>query len=346
LLSVFQSVLILSATSAKIFIFEAYIRIFDMGNRICKLFGIKYPVISGGMVWCSGWKLASAVSNNGGLGLIGAGSMHPEVLREHIQKTKQATDKPFGVNVPMFYPELDVIMNIIAEEKVPVVFTSAGSPKKYTSWLKDHGIIVTHVIASSPFAVKCEEAGVDAIVAEGFEAGGHNGKEETTTLTLIPAVRKVTSLPLLAAGGIGTGEAMFAAMALGADGVQIGSRFAISEESSAHTDFKKLVTGLNEGDTKLALKKIGAVRLIKNEFFNEAERLENEGATADQLKDLLGRGRAKKGMFDGDLTEGELEIGQVSSLIHEILPVKTIMGNLIYEYNQAQNRMSTEKFSF
>lgn len=311
-----------------------------MDNRICKLFGIQYPIVSGGMVWCSGWRLAAAVSNNGGLGLIGAGSMHPETLREHIQKTKLATSKPFGVNVPMFYPELETIMNLIAEENVPVVFTSAGSPKKYTSWLKDRGIVVAHVIASAAFAVKCEEAGVDAVVAEGFEAGGHNGKEETTTLTLIPAVRKVTSLPLMAAGGIGTGEAMFAALALGADGVQVGSRFAISEESSAHPDFKKLVVGLNEGDTKLALKKIGAVRLIKNEFFREVERLESEGATADELKALLGRGRAKKGMFEGDLAEGELEIGQVASVINEILPVETIMKNMLEEYRQAKARMN------
>lgn len=311
-----------------------------MENRICKLFGIKYPIISGGMVWCSGWRLASAVSNNGGLGLIGAGSMRPETLREHIQKTKQATDKPFGVNVPMFYPELDTIMNIIVEENVPVVFTSAGSPKKYTSWLKERGIKVAHVIASAAFAVKCEEAGVDAIVAEGFEAGGHNGKEETTTLTLIPAVRKASSLPLMAAGGIGTGEAMFAAMALGADGVQVGSRFAISEESSAHADFKKLVIGLNEGDTKLALKKIGAVRLIKNEFFQEVERLENEGASIEQLKEWLGKGRAKKGMFEGNLADGELEIGQVASLINKILPVEVIMKNMIQEYRQAKERMN------
>ena len=310
-----------------------------MGNRICKLFGIKYPIIQAGMVWCSGWRLASAVSNNGGLGLIGAGSMHPEVLREHIQKTKLATSKPFGVNVPLFYPELETIMNIIADEKVPVVFTSAGSPKKYTSWLKERGIIVAHVIASSAFALKCEEAGVDAIVAEGFEAGGHNGKEETTTMTLIPAVRRVTSLPLLAAGGIGTGEAILAAMALGADGVQIGSRFAISEESSAHPDFKKMVTGLKEGDTKLVLKKIGPVRLIKNEFFQEVNKKEMEGVNADALRVLLGRGRAKKGMFEGDLTEGELEIGQVASLINEVLPVKTIMENLIQEYQQAKERI-------
>ena len=314
-----------------------------MENRICELFGIKYPIIQGGMVWCSGWRLASAVSNHGGLGLLGAGSMHPEMLREHIQKTKLATSNPFGVNVPMFYPELDAIMKIIAEEKVPVVFTSAGSPKKYTEWLKDRGIIVAHVIASSAFALKCEEAGVDAIVAEGFEAGGHNGKEETTTMTLIPAVRRVTNLPLLAAGGIGTGDAMLAAMALGADGVQIGSRFAISEESSAHPDFKKLVTGLNEGDTKLALKKIGAVRLIKNEFFQKVNQLEEEGANADAMRVLLGRGRAKKGMFEGDLENGELEIGQVASIIDEVLPVKTIMENLIQEYLQAKERIDNLK---
>jgi enoyl-[acyl-carrier protein] reductase II len=317
-----------------------------MENRICKLFGIEYPIIQAGMVWCSGWRLASAVSNHGGLGLIGAGSMHPETLREHIQKTKQATDKPFGVNVPLFYPELETIMNIIAEENVPVVFTSAGSPKKYTSWLKERGIKVAHVIASSAFALKCEEAGVDAIVAEGFEAGGHDGKEETTTLALIPAVRKVTSLPLLAAGGIATGEAMLAVLALGAEGVQIGSRFAVSEESSAHPEFKKLILGLKEGDTKLALKKVGPVRLVKNDFFQQVDQLEKEGADAETLKSLLGRGRAKKGMFEGDLREGELEIGQVSALIDEILPVKTIMENLLQEYRQAKARINTSEFDF
>jgi enoyl-[acyl-carrier protein] reductase II len=317
-----------------------------MENRICKLFGIKYPIIQAGMVWCSGWRLASAVSNHGGLGLLGAGSMHPETLREHIQKTKAATNNPFGVNVPLFYPELETIMNIIADEKVPIVFTSAGSPKKYTEWLHERGIKVAHVIASSAFAVKCEEAGVDVVVAEGFEAGGHNGKEETTTLTLIPAVRRVTDLPLLAAGGIATGEALLAAMALGADGVQIGSRFAVSEESSAHPDFKKLVTGLNEGDTKLALKKIGPVRLIKNEFFQTVNKMEQEGADADSLRVFLGRGRAKKGMFEGDLSEGELEIGQVSSIISEVLPVKTIMENLIQEYRQARERIDTAQFDF
>lgn len=317
-----------------------------MENRICKLFGIKYPVIQGGMVWCSGWKLASAVSNHGGLGLIGAGSMHPETLREHIQKTKLATDKPFGVNVPLFYPELDTIMEMIIEEKVPVVFTSAGSPKKYTARLQENGIVVAHVIASSAFALKCEEAGVDAIVAEGFEAGGHNGREETTTMALIPAVRKISSLPLMAAGGVGTGEAMLAAMALGADGVQIGSRFAISEESSAHIDFKKLVIGLKEGDTKLALKKIGPVRLINNEFFRTVDSMENAGADADSLRVFLGRGRAKKGMFEGNLTEGELEIGQVASLINDILPVQTIMENLLKEFSAAKNRLNSEECSF
>ena len=317
-----------------------------MENRICKLFGIKYPIVQGGMVWCSGWRLASAVSNHGGLGLIGAGSMHPETLREHIRKTKLATDKPFGVNVPLFYPQLEIIMDIIAEEKVPVVFTSAGSPKKYTTWLHEKGIIVAHVIASSAFAVKCEEAGVDAIVAEGFEAGGHNGREETTTLTLIPAVRRASSLPLLAAGGVGTGEAMLAAIALGAEGVQIGSRFAISEESSAHPDFKNMVTGLQEGDTKLALKKIGPVRLIKNEFFQTVNTMEAEGANADALRVFLGRGRAKKGMFEGDLKEGELEIGQVASIINEVLPIKTIMENLIQEYNSAKERMNSQQFDF
>jgi len=317
-----------------------------MENRICNLFGIKYPIIQAGMVWCSGWRLASAVSNNGGLGLLGAGSMHPEVLREHIQKTKLATNKPFGVNVPLFYPELETIMNIIVEEKVPVVFTSAGSPKKYTAWLKERGIIVAHVIASSAFAQKCEEAGVDAIVAEGFEAGGHNGKEETTTMTLIPAVRRVTSLPLMAAGGIGTGEAILAAMALGADGVQIGSRFAISEESSAHPDFKKMVTGLAEGDTKLALKKIGPVRLIKNEFFQTINKMEQDGASPDDLRVMLGRGRAKLGMFEGDLEKGELEIGQVASIINEVLPVETIMANLVQEYQQAKERLNTHEYDF
>lgn len=312
-----------------------------MENRICQLFGIQYPVIQGGMVWCSGWKLASAVSNHGGLGLLGAGSMHPETLREHIQKTRQATSKPFGVNVPLLYPEIDTLMEIIIAERVPVVFTSAGSPKKWTSTLKAAGIKVVHVIASSAFAKKCEEAGVDAIVAEGFEAGGHNGREETTTLTLIPSVKKATNLPLIAAGGIGTGRAMLAAMSLGAEGVQIGSRFAVSEESSAHPDFKKLIVGLGEGSTKLALKKLAPVRLIKNSFFEQVNEAEQAGASAETLKELLGRGRAKRGMFEGELDEGELEIGQVAALIDDILPVETIMKQLLAEYRQAKDEIST-----
>jgi len=316
-------------------------------NTICALFNIEYPVIQGGMVWCSGWKLASAVSNWGALGLIGAGSMHPEVLEEHIIKTKKATSKPFGVNVPLMYPEVDRIMDIIVEHKVPIVFTSAGSPKKWTAWLKDRGVKVAHVVSSSLFAQKCEAAGVDAIVAEGFEAGGHNGKEETTTFTLIPAVRKATSLPLLAAGGISSGRSMLAAMALGADGVQIGSRFAISIESSAHPDFKNMVTEIGEGGTKLALKKLAPVRLVKNEFFNLVNAAEQMGASADELLELLGKGKAKKGMFEGDLNNGELEIGQVSNQISDILSVEQIMTNLISEYQSARNEMvQEEKFIF
>jgi enoyl-[acyl-carrier protein] reductase II len=316
-------------------------------NRVCNLFNIKYPVIQGGMVWCSGWRLAAAVSNAGGLGLIGSGSMHPETLDEHIQKIKKATNKPYGVNVPLLYPQIDEIMEIIARNKVPIVFTSAGSPKKWTGWLKDRGIIVAHVVASAMFAEKCEFAGVDAIVAEGFEAGGHNGREETTTLTLIPSVRKATGLPLMAAGGIGSGEAMLAAMVLGADGVQIGSRFAISEESSAHPDFKKLVTELGEGGTKLMLKKHAPVRLIKNAFFDQVEDAENRGESLAYLIKLLGKGRAKKGIFEGDLENGELEIGQVSSQINEILPVAQIMENIISAYNLArENVCRHDKFSF
>lgn len=316
-------------------------------NRICELFGIKYPVIQGGMVWCSGWKLASAVSNNGGLGLIGAGSMHPETLREHIGKMKQATSKPFGVNVPLLYPETEKIMDIIAENQVPIVFTSAGSPKKWTGWLKDRGIKVTHVVSGSVFAQKSEAAGVDAIVAEGFEAGGHNGRDETTTLTLIPAVRKATSLPLLAAGGIASGQAMLAAMVLGADGVQVGSRFAISEESSAHIAFKNRVAELGEGGTKLALKKLAPVRLVKNGFFNLVDEAEKRGASVEELLKLLGKGRAKKGIFEGDLDEGELEIGQVSAQFNDIKPVKEIMEQLIAEYQMAKQLASSEsKFIF
>ena len=318
-----------------------------MNNRITELLNIQYPVVQGGMVWCSGWKLASAVSNYGGLGLLGAGSMHPEMLQEHIRKTKQATNKPFGVNVPLFYPELEIIMEIIAEEKVPVVFTSAGSPKAWTDWLHKRGIMVVHVVASSFFAKKCEDAGVDGIVAEGFEAGGHNGRDETTTLTLIPAVRKITDMPLMAAGGIGSGRAMLAAMALGADGVQIGSRFAISQESSAHIDFKKMVVGLGEGSTKLALKKLAPVRLIKNEFFTKVNDAELRGAAQEELKELLGRGRAKKGMFEGDLVEGELEIGQVAATINNIPSVEDIMNNLISEFEQARRELvEGTNFSF
>jgi enoyl-[acyl-carrier protein] reductase II len=310
-------------------------------NPICKTFSIQLPIIQGGMVWCSGWRLASAVSNCGGLGLIGAGSMHPETLREHIQKTRQVTDKPFGVNVPLLYPEIDQIMEIIAGEKVPIVFTSAGSPAKWTGWLKDRGIIVAHVVSGSYFASKCEQAGVDAIVAEGFEAGGHNGRDETTTLALIPAVRQATSLPLAAAGGIGSGSAMAAAMALGADGVQIGSLFAASEESSAHPDFKNLITQLKEGDTRLSLKKLAPVRLIKNKFYQEVEEAELRGAPKEELIALLGKGRAKKGMFEGDLDNGELEIGQVSSMITSVEPVAVIMKRVVAEYNAALRGLQT-----
>lgn len=309
-------------------------------ERIKKLFGIQYPVVSGGMVWCSGWRLASAVSNSGGLGLIGAGSMHPEVLREHILKTKLTTSKPFGVNVPLLYPEQEKLMDIIVEEGVKIVFTSAGSPKKWTGFLHDHGILVAHVVSSAAFAQKSEEAGVDAIVAEGFEAGGHEGREETTTMSLIPAVRKATSLPLLAAGGIATGQQMLAAIALGADGVQIGSLFAASVESSAHDDFKQAIVNTGEGGTKLMLKQLAPVRLIKNDFFKKVEAAELKGASVEELKELLGKGRAKKGMFEGDLSEGELEIGQVASYIHEILPVDVLMNKLILEFEEAKSRLS------
>ncbi len=311
------------------------------------MFDIEFPVIQGGMVWCSGWKLASAVSNSGGLGLIGAGSMHPEVLEEHIKKMKEATNKPFGVNVPLMYPELEKVMNIIAEQNVKIVFTSAGSPKLWTGWLKERGIKVVHVVSSSLFAKKCEAAGVDAVVAEGFEAGGHNGRDETTTLALIPSVRKATTLPLLAAGGISSGESMLACMVLGADGVQIGSRFAISEESSAHPDFKKLISKTGEGETKLALKKLAPVRLVKNHFFYLVDEAEKRGATAEELGLILGKGRAKKGMFEGDLENGELEIGQVSAQINEILPVKIIMENLISGYKAAIDEINAGgKFNF
>ncbi len=307
-------------------------------NRITSLFGIKYPIIQGGMVWCSGWRLASAVSNAGGLGLLGAGSMHPEVLREHIQKCKKATNKPFGINVPLMYPEIEKIMDIIAEEKVPVVFTSAGSPKKWTPFLKKHGIKVVHVVSSSKFAIKSEEAGVDAIVAEGFEAGGHNGREETTTLCLIPEVRKVTNIPLIAAGGIGSGQSIFAASALGAEGVQIGTLFALTEESSAHEDFKKMCVGLEEGGTKLHLKQLAPTRLAKNKFRDDVEAAELGGASVEELRELLGRGRAKRGIFEGNLDEGEIEIGQIASACNEIRSVEAVMKQLVSEYNEARSK--------
>ena len=311
-------------------------------NAICELFGIRYPIISGGMVWCSGWRLASAVSNAGGMGLLGAGSMHPETLREHIVKMREATSAPFGVNVPLMYPQIDELMHLIVDEGVKIVFTSAGSPKKWTSWLHDHGVKVAHVVSSSKFALKAEEAGVDAIVAEGFEAGGHNGREETTTMCLIPAVRSVTKLPLMAAGGIATGEAIYAAPALGADGVQIGSRFALSAESSAHPDFKNLCLQLDEGDTKLLLKQLSPTRLVRNKFRADVEAAEATGADVEALRELLGRGRAKKGMFEGNLDEGELEIGQVVSLFKgtQIVTVDEIFADLIEGYRAAASRMS------
>lgn len=310
-------------------------------TRITKIFNIKYPIVQGGMVWCSGWRLASAVSNSGGLGLIGAGSMYPEVLREHIRKTKGATNKPFGVNIPLLYPDIETLMQVIAEEDVKIVFTSAGSPKKWTPYLQKMGITVAHVVSGSVFAQKCEDAGVDAIVAEGFEAGGHNGRDETTTMTLIPSVRKASQLPLIAAGGIGSGQSILAAMALGAEGVQIGSLFAASKESSAHENFKSLILQAKEGSTLLSLKKLAPTRLLKNKFFEDVQNAENSGALPSALTELLGRGRAKKGMFEGDIDEGELEIGQVSSMINKTETVEQIMTNLISEYREAMQSIST-----
>lgn len=307
-----------------------------MENKITKLFNIQYPIIQAGMVWNSGWRLASAVSNAGGLGLIGAGSMYPEVLREHIQKCKKATQKPFGVNVPMLYPNIEEIMQIIVEEGVKIVFTSAGNPKTWTSFLKEKGIVVVHVVSSVAFALKSELAGVDAVVAEGFEAGGHNGREETTTFTLIPMVKEKIKIPLIAAGGIATGRGMLAAMVLGADGVQIGSRFVASNESSAHINFKEKVVDTQDGDTMLTLKELAPVRLIKNKFFNELLDLYKQCPTAEQLKEKLGRARAKKGMFEGDLDEGELEIGQIAGLIHEIKPAAEIVAEIMAEFNEAK----------
>lgn len=315
-----------------------------MENRICELFHIKYPIIQGGMVWCSGWKLAAAVSNAGGLGLIGAGSMHPDVLVEHIRKCKAATDKPFGVNVPLMYPEIEQIMEILIEEKVPVVFTSAGNPKLWTKRLKEAGSTVVHVVSSSKFAIKCEEAGVDAVVAEGFEAGGHNGREETTTMCLIPHVRRATKLPLIAAGGIGTGAGMVAAFALGAEGVQIGTRFALTTESSAHEAFKQLCRSLNEGDTKLLLKKVSPTRLVKGTFATQVEEAEAQGASADELRALLGKGRAKKGIFEGDLETGELEIGQIASLFRKEESVEEVIREIVSDFETVAGGLSNCKF--
>jgi len=304
-----------------------------MINKITALFKIKYPVVQGGIIWVSGWKLASAVSNAGGLGLIGAGSMYPEVLREHIQKCKKATNKSFGVNVPMLYPDIEKIMDIIIEEGVKIVFTSAGNPKIWTSFLKEKGITVVHVVSSVKFALKAEAAGVDAVVCEGFEAGGHNGREETTTFTLIPMVKEQVGIPVLAAGGIASGKGMLAAMVLGADGVQIGSRFVATEESSAHQNFKNMIIDAKDGDTHLTLKELAPVRLLKNKFYQEVQELYQQNPSKDQLKELLGRARAKKGMFEGDLEDGELEIGQIAGLIHNIKPAKIVLEEIIEEYN-------------
>lgn len=313
-------------------------------NKITRLFNIKYPIIQGGMIWNSGYKLASAVSNSGGLGLIGAGSMYPEVLREHIQKCKKATGKPFGVNVPLLYPNIEEIINIIVREEVKIVFTSAGNPKTWTSLLKEKGITVVHVVSSSKFALKAQEAGVDAIVAEGFEAGGHNGREETTTFTLIPMVKEQISTPLIAAGGIATGSGMLAAMVLGADGVQIGSRFAASSESSSHENFKKKIVETKEGDTQLTLKELAPVRLIKNKFYQDLQDLYARCATVEELSMLLGRARAKKGMFEGDLDEGELEIGQVAGLIHDIKSVDEIITEIIKDFELSKNTIKNIHF--
>jgi enoyl-[acyl-carrier protein] reductase II len=308
-------------------------------NRITLLFGIKYPIVQAGMIWCSGWELASAVSNAGGLGLIGSGSMYPDILRDHIRKCKAATDKPFGVNLPLIYPQVDDHIQVILDEDVKIVFTSAGNPAKYTKFFKDHGLTVVHVIANTKFARKCEEAGVDAIVAEGFEAGGHNGIEETTTMTLIPMVRDVTGLPLIAAGGIASGRQMLAVFALGAEGAQIGSRFVASLESSAHPAFKQKVLEAKDGDTALILKKVIPVRLIKTKFYDQVKELENQGATREQLLELLGHGRAKKGMFEGKVDEGELEIGQVSGLIREVRPAADIIEEIVRDFNIAIGRL-------
>lgn len=308
-------------------------------NRITQLFNIKYPLIQGGMIWNSGWRLASAVSNVGGLGLIGAASMYPEVLKEHVVKCKKATDKPFGVNIPLLYPNIEEHMKTVVDHKIPIVFTSAGNPKLWTQELKKHNIKVVHVVSSVKFALKSQEAGVDAVVAEGFEAGGHNGREETTTFTLIPMVKEKLEIPLIAAGGIATGKGMLAAMTLGADAVQVGSRFAASEESSAHQLFKQAIVDAQEGDTVLTLKELTPVRLIKNKFYNEVTALYQTGPTKEQLIELLGRARAKRGMFEGDLEDGELEIGQISGLINEIQPAGQIVSDMIKEYKEAKKEL-------
>jgi len=310
-------------------------------NRICELFKIEYPIIQGGMVWCSGWRLASAVSNAGGLGLLGAGSMHPDVLTEHIRKCREATDKPFGVNVPLMYPEIEKIIDIIITESVKIVFTSAGNPKTWTEHLKNHGIKVAHVVSSSRFAKKSEDAGVDAIVAEGFEAGGHNGKEETTTLCLIPAVSRVVSIPIIAAGGIASGEAMLAAEVLGAEGVQIGTRFALTKESSAHDNFKQLCLSLEEGDTKLMLKKISPTRMVKGDFATVVQTAEDNGASKEELQELLGKGRAKLGIFEGDLKVGQLEIGQVASQLHNLETAEEVIKNIVEARIRALQNMKS-----
>ncbi|MEY4571236.1 MAG: hypothetical protein RLZ10_429 [Bacteroidota bacterium] len=315
-------------------------------NRITELFGTKYPLIQAGMIWCSGWELASAVSNAGGLGIIGSGSMYPEILDEQIHKCKLATNKPFGVNLPMLYPDIDKHIQTIIKHRVPIVFTSAGNPKTWTSYLKDHGIIVVHVVSSLKFALKAQEAGVDAIVAEGFEAGGHNGRDETTTFCLIPIVAKEILVPLIAAGGIGTGRGMLAAMNLGADAVQIGSRFITTPESSAHQNFKDLIIHSNEGDTVLTLKELTPVRLLKNAFYEKVEEVYRRGGNIEELRDILGRGRAKKGMFEGDLVEGELEVGQVSGLINEIMPAQKVVEEIINEFYQAKSEQNSAKYIF
>ena len=314
-------------------------------NRICDLFGIKYPIIQGGMVWCSGWRLAAAVSNAGGLGLLGAGSMHPETLREHIRKMKAATDKPWGVNVPLMYPEIDRLMGIIVEEGVRIVFTSAGSPKKFTPMLHQAGIKVAHVVSSSLFARKCEEAGVDAVVAEGFEAGGHNGREETTTMVLIPQVRQAVDLPLIAAGGIGSGRAFAAARMLGAEGVQIGTLFALAAESSASEAFKRKCVSLSEGDTMLCLKKISPTRLVKNSLYDKVAEAEARGAEADELREIIGKAASKRGIFEGDTDNGELEIGQIASAVDEVIPAGEIIGRLVSDYRDKLGGIASEEHS-